>query len=89
MMTRQKKNQQPAQPEVQDPAEAEDQRFEQMETRLTKAFDVKFAKLQKVMEKIAASRDESPKTPAAKKRAGPQGNNTHDTRNKALRSHCR
>lgn len=56
-----------------------------MEARLSKAFDVKFAKLQKVMEKMADKRDESPKTPAAKKRPAATVTSDYDTRNKALR----
>lgn len=59
-MPKQKKKQvEPQEEEVQETQEDEqNDRFDEMEARLTKAFDAKFAMLQKTMEKMASKSDD-------------------------------
>lgn len=70
--------------DIQEPEGAEEERFQQMETRLTKKFESQFMEFQKAIENIAKKANES-NQPKTKKSTTLPAKNPHDTRNKALR----
>lgn len=69
---------------VEETEQPEDQRFQQMEDRITKKFESQFLQFQKAIEQIAKNANES-NQPVQKKKNAQPARNTHDTRNKALR----
>lgn len=61
-------------------------KFQAMEARLEKTIDARFERFEKAMEKFFAAPDEPVQRRKPAKRSAPVPENTHDTRNKALRS---
>lgn len=76
------------QPEVETPQEQEEVPaidYQKVADMVSDTFEVRFAKMEKVMEKLAEAAIPKP-APKGKKRAAPAEPTTYDTRNKALRS---
>lgn len=61
-------------------------KYQQMEARLEKTIDDRFERFEKTMERFFAAPASSPPKKRGTKRPAPPPENTHDTRNKALRS---
>lgn len=80
-----KKQEEQIEEQVESSEDEQDQRLEQMETRITKKFETQLFEFQKAIEKLVTKPSESQQPPAKKKPAAP-AQNTHDTCNKALRA---
>lgn len=66
--------------------EQDEAKFQEMEARLEKTIDSRFERFEKALEKYFAPPEPAPQKRKAAKRPAPAQVNTHDTRNKALRT---